>query len=128
MFAVGLDPDGAGGEPHAGCAAAAGLEPGKTHLPAFTFARGGVVPVLQRPGNPIQAGVERLLRTLRPPRGHLTLGLVPHPPQRRQTPPQTRGPLLALQTVAALRPALTEVDPHRGQRPIDRKPRGPAMT
>jgi hypothetical protein len=56
----GLAADRPCGEPDAEPAAVPGLEPGKPNRSALAFPCTGVTPVLQRPRQPVKAGVERL--------------------------------------------------------------------
>jgi len=86
VVAVWLDADRAGGEPAGRAGAALGLAPGEAHPTPGSAACLGVRPVLQCACQGVQAGVVGLLGVLTPPGGHLVLGAVPLPPQRRQRP------------------------------------------
>ena len=108
--------------------AAAGLEPGEPDRPAGALAAPGVRPVLQRPRQGVQAGVERLLGALGPPRRHRR-------PWRRSTPCAARQATSdsdgvsssSGHAVGALGGPLAHVRLDPRQCPVVRDPRRPGM-
>src|SRR6266540_1095197 len=86
MMAVSLHPDWASGEPACVSAAAFALAPWEAHRRAGPAAGLGVRPVLEPPGERIQAGAVTLFGVLSPPRRHLGLDAVPLAPQYRKRP------------------------------------------
>src|SRR5574342_683095 len=127
VLAVGLHPDGAGGEPHAGHTTATRAEPGKPDPPTGTLARARGGEVAQRAGQAVQGGGERLVAALGPPRRYLGLGVVPGPAQCGQVPPQRRGQLIVGDAVATFGGPLAEVGLHRRQCPVEREPSRPGL-
>ena len=86
VVAVGLDADGAGGEPTGLRSTTLVLPYREPHAPTDTASVLGVLPVLERPGQAIEARRVCLLRVLSPPGSRYVLGLVPFSPQLHQAP------------------------------------------
>src|ERR1019366_6599506 len=103
------------------------LEPGEPDGLAFPLAFAGVAPVPERAGELVEAGVERFLGALGPPRGVLVLGRVPILAQRVQRPRNRRGEVVSGDAVGLLRFPLPEVRLHAGECPVERHPRRPGM-
>ena len=87
----GLTPERARGEPDRRARRPPGSEPGKPGRFAFPLALAGVAPVFQRAGELVQAGIERLLQALGPPRRNRRLGLRSSPSAANTATTRARG-------------------------------------